>query len=330
MIHTFKIFIRPLWNVALSLAVLGALSSFAEAVAQSQNDGSRQIVLEEFTRARPAGAAAKSQTASGRGSAKGTNSRIATSKINLAHYRRVTHPLASGSKTTRLSNTELGITIWRLRPSRPEDEQGARMLVMEDALQTHWTPERIEADAPLKIGERVRVSVESPRAGYLYVVDRELYADGSLGDAYLIFPTRRTRGGDNKVRPGKLIDIPAQEDDPNYFTLVPSPNRNDQVGEVLTLLVTPQPLPLSITDKPLGIPAAQISDWEKLWGAAFERFEMEGGAGMAWTKEEKEAARAKASRYLTQQEPTPQTIYRLAATGKGSLLVTMHLNYRNK
>lgn len=326
MIPIFKI-IRTPWMLSASLTVLCALSFTFTSAGQSQSDGSRQIVLEEFARARPAGAAAVQ--VAGRISAK-RPSRLPLSKISLAHYRRVTRPLAAALNTVRLPNTELGITLWRLRPSQPEDETGARILLMEEAKQTHWTPERIEADTPLKVGERVRISVESPRPGYLYVVDREQYADGSLGDAYLIFPTRRTRGGDNKVRPGKLIDIPAQEDDPNYFTLVPSPNRNDQVGEVLTLLVTPQPLPLAIKDKPLLISASQLQEWEKLWGAAFERYEMEGGAGGAWTKAEKEAARANTSRYLTQQEPTPQTIYRLAATGKGSLLVTVHLNYRNR
>ena len=81
---------------------------------------------------------------------------------------------------------------------------------MESSQSSQWTPERIEVDTPLKVNDRVRLSVESPRDGYLYVIDREQYADGSLGDAYLIFPTRRTRGGDNRVRPGKLIDIPAQ------------------------------------------------------------------------------------------------------------------------
>jgi hypothetical protein len=53
---------------------------------------------------------------------------------------------------------------------------------MEDARPTEWTPQRIEADTPLKVGERVRLSIESPRTGYLYVIDREQYADGSYGE----------------------------------------------------------------------------------------------------------------------------------------------------
>jgi hypothetical protein len=201
---------------------------------------------------------------------------------------------------------------------------------MESSQTGEWTPERIEADTPLKIGERVRISVESPRAGYLYVVDREQYADGSLGDAYLIFPTTRTRNGDNKVRPGKLIDIPAQEDAPNYFTLVPSPSRSDQVAEMLSFMVTSKPLEnLPLTEKPLKVTKSDIAKWEKNWSSEVERLEMNGGAGRAWTNEEKAASATSSSRLLTQEEPAPQTVYRIVAKATGSLLVTVPLRYGN-
>jgi hypothetical protein len=321
------------WTLAWSLAILTALLFTPSAATQTQDSGSRQIVLEEFTRARPAPSSTTNSPSPGRKSTTTNRNAVvsAAAKLKLSHYRRVTRPLPSSAKSARAPETEIGVTIWRLRPSRPEDEPGARLLVMKGEGQTQLTPERIEADTPLKVGDRVRISIEAPRAGYLYVVDREQYADGSLGDAYLIFPTKRTRGGDNHVRPGKLIDIPAQEDNPNHFTLVPTPARSDQVGELLSIVLTPQPLAaLSITEKPLQIASADLAKWERLWGAAFERFEMEGGAGLTWTKEERDAAVAKSSRYLTQGEPTPQTIYRLAAAAQGSLLVNVRLNYRNR
>lgn len=302
------------------------LALFVTAVVTQSQDGSRQIVLAEFTRERPPAP----PTAKNNSTQRSKPSALAGTQ-RLSHYRRATKPLTTKARTPRLPGTEIGVTIWRLRPSRPEDDAGARLLVMQDDNQTQWTPERIEADTYLKVGDRVRISIEAPRNGYLYVVDREQYADGSVGDAYLIFPTKRTHGGDNRVRPGKLIDIPAQEDNPNYFTLVPSPSRKDQVGETLSVILTPQPLPeLLVSEKPLQIPASDLLQWEKLWGTAFERFEMEGGAGLAWTKEEREAAMAKGTRYLTQAEPTPQTIYRLAGGSKNSLLVTVKLSYRNR
>jgi uncharacterized protein DUF4384 len=305
------------------------------ATAQSQEGASRQIVLEEFIRARPAKPA---ETLAGVSNSKARSRTRASSAINRlkrATYRRASGmALLSSAYSKRTSarpagSEELGLTLWRLRPSRQNDS-GARLLVMESSQTGQWTPERIEADTPLKIGERVRISVESPRAGYLYVVDREQYADGSLGDAYLIFPTTRTHNGDNKVRPGKLIDIPAQEDAPNYFTLVPSPSRSDQVAEVLSFMVTSKPLEnLPLTDKPLKVSKSDIAKWEKSWSSEVERLEMNGGAGQAWTNEEKAASATSSSRLLTQEEPSPQTVYRIAAKASGSLLVTVPLRYGN-
>ena len=313
------------WVSKSVVAVLVSLVLSTVSGRQDQGDSSRQIVLEEFTKARPSSGSTR----------KGTTPKQATA-VNAAtdpkpsRYKRVTRPLAKRAKDARLPDTEIGITIWRLRPSRPEDEAGARLLVMQNDQSSQWTPERIEARTDLNVGDRVRISIEAPRSGYLYVVDREEYADGSLGDAYMIFPTKRTRGGDNRVRPGKLIDIPAQEDQPSFFTLVPSPSRKDQVGESLSIILTTQPLSqLPITDKPLLVSKPDLLEWQTLWGSTYEQYEMEGGAGLAWTREEREAGSASSARYLTQTEPAPQTVYRLAGGGK-SLLITVRLNYRNQ
>jgi hypothetical protein len=200
------------------------------------------------------------------------------------------------------------------------------VLVLDGLKQAEWTPERIEADTPLKIGDRVRLTVESPRAGFLYIIDRELYADGSLGEPMMIFPTTRTRGGDNRVAPGKLIDIPAQEDQYSYFTAQPGGARRDQVAEVLTIILVPQPLPLQIGDQPLKMTDTQVAGWEKLWGGTAERLELVGGAGRTWTNEEKAAGAAK-GRQLTQAGPPPQTVYRVARKAGGPLLVTVPLRY---
>ncbi|HEX8290125.1 MAG TPA: hypothetical protein VF570_00135, partial [Pyrinomonadaceae bacterium] len=112
----------------------------------------------------------------------------------------------------------VGVTIWRLRPSKDADE-GERLIVHEGSDAAAWIPERVPGNAGLVEGDRVRLSIEAARTGYLYVIDREQYADGTLGEPYLIFPTTRTLGGDNRVKAGRLVDIPAQEDSPPFFTL---------------------------------------------------------------------------------------------------------------
>lgn len=133
------------------------------------------------------------------------------------------------------------------------------------------------------------------------------------------------RGGDNLMRPGKLVDIPAQEDDPSYFTARPS--SPDQVGEILTVIVTSSPLDLPVSDKPFQISNVEMSKWERMWGGQSDRFEMEGGAGEAWTKQEQQAAARKGTRQLTRDDPAPQTIYRLAPRNNAAFLVDVRLRY---
>src|SRR5262249_10072917 len=158
------------------------------------------------------------------------------------------------------------------------------------------------------------MSIESPKNGFLYVIDREQYSDGTIGDPMLIFPTLRTRGGNNGVSPGTLIDIPAQDDLPPYFTL--SSNNPKYVGELLTIIVSTVPIQgLTFGRQPLALAMNQFKRWEKTWSSEAERFEMDGGAGSPWTLAEKAASMATNARALTQDEPLPQTVYRVAMKG---------------
>ncbi|MCU1267903.1 MAG: hypothetical protein JWM21_4221 [Acidobacteria bacterium] len=321
MTRIFKSANPLLWVLTAALAVLCIPSLPSTAHAQSDEPASRQIVLDEFTRARPPAALPRPQATVRPGPR-----RVPVTAALKARYMRKTPALLLAMKPG-FETMEIGVTIWRLRPASGNDGS-ARVLVMEDARTTQWTPQRIEADTPLPVGERVRLSIESPRSGYLYVIDREQYADGSLGDPYLIFPTRRTRGGDNEVRPGRLIDIPAQEDSPSYFTLVPSPSRSDQVAEILSVVVSPERLAgLPITDKPLKLSKSDVAKWERTWSSEVERFEMVDGAGKHWTRVEQEASATASSRLLTQEEPAPQTIYRIGSRNKNAFLVTVPLRY---
>jgi hypothetical protein len=145
-----------------------------------------------------------------------------------------------------------------------------------------------------------------------------------MSDAYLIFPTTRTRQGDNAVRGGRLIDIPDQQDRPSYFTVKPS--RPGQVGELLTILVSPAPLDtLTIGDKPLMLRPDLLASWQKTWGAPVEQFVQEGGKGV-WTRLEQSAA-ADRERLLTQDDPAPQTLFRVAAKKGSPILVDVRLPY---
>lgn len=217
----------------------------------------------------------------------------------------------------------VGVTIWRLRPARNADS-GERLIVHDDNATKEWVPERISANTRLGPGDRIRVSVEAARAGYLYVIDREQYADGSLGEPYLIFPTTRTLNGDNKVSVGKLTEIPAQEDSPPFFTIRKS--RPDQVAEVLSVLVTPTPLEgVEITDKAQKLTDAQVANWEKLWSTSVGRLDME-SVGQTWTRAEKDAG-ALNTRALTATAPAPQMLFYRPKSNE-AIFVKLRLSYR--
>jgi Domain of unknown function (DUF4384) len=276
------------------------LSLFAQP--QSAHRLERDIVPEEFIKARPA----KSSAA----------------RRERVRYRRVSVKSAGMSRTSPA--TQLGLTIWRLRRATAA-EVGERIVVQEEGGVVEWIPERVEAGRPLRIGEKIRMSFESQQAGYLYVINREQYADGRLGEPLLIFPTTRTRNGDNHVAAGRLIEIPAQEDRPNFFTM--RRGRMDQAGEQLIALITPEPLTeLTIGAEPLKLTDELVSKWEQVWGATAAMFERVNVGGKTWTRGEREAG-ADATRLLTQDEPGPQTIFRVAAGPDKPRLIKLTLRY---
>jgi len=218
--------------------------------------------------------------------------------------------------------TVVGVTLWRLRPANRADS-GERLIVHDDKATSEWLPERISATTRLVQGDKLRISVETVRAGYLYVIDREQYADGTLGEPYLIFPTTRTSGGNNEVAVGRLIEIPAQDDSPPFFTMKKS--RPDHVAEVLSVLVTPTPLEqVQITDKAQKLADAQVASWEKAWGTSVGHLEMS-ATGQTWTKEEKDAT----TRALTASAPAPQLLfYRPSVKPTEPMYVKLRLQYR--
>jgi hypothetical protein len=226
------------------------------------------------------------------------------------------------SAPKKLDDALVGITLWRLRPSKPTDEPGVRALIHEDTGSHEWTPERIPADTPLRAGDKVRISIETARKAYLYVIDRDEYADGSKSGPSLIFPTLRTRGGNNHVMPGTVVEIPSADDIPPFFTVKRS--RDDHVNELLTVLVSAEPIAgLEIGRDPLKLTDRQVADWETRWKATVHRLEAKALAGQPLTVAEKQAGTG--DRQLTADDPVPQTMYRVDAKGNAPLLVEVAL-----
>ena len=216
----------------------------------------------------------------------------------------------------------VGITVWRLRPSKVGEGSGQRALIQEEVSGQEWTAERVAAGSPLAEGQKVRVSAESGQDGYLYIIDRDEYADGTKGVPYLIFPTLRTRGGDNHVGPGMVIEIPAQDDNPPYFKVQRS--RPDEVNEVLTLLITPKPMDeLKIERGRIKLTDMQVAGWEKQWKAKSYKLEDVAREGKPYTVTEKLAARG--DKLLNDRDPLPQTIYRVDCQPNSPVMLDVQL-----
>ncbi len=223
---------------------------------------------------------------------------------------------------TLVNGALVGITVWRLRPSKPADEPAVRTLIHGDSGDQELTPERVAASTPLAEGQKVRVSAEATQEGYLYIIDRDEYSDGTQGDPYLIFPTLKTRGGDNHVAPGMVLEIPSQDDSPPYFEVKRS--RPDQTNEVLTFLITPQPLTeLKIERRRQKLANLQVAAWEKQWRTKSFKLEDAVREGKVYTITEKLAARGE--KLLSRKDPLPQTMYRVDCKAGDPVMLDVQL-----
>ncbi|HEX6125030.1 MAG TPA: DUF4384 domain-containing protein [Pyrinomonadaceae bacterium] len=287
----------------LLIAFLGLFPALAQA--QQSEEATRDLWDTAFIKKRPA-------------------PKVAARRVRPVRYRVIGRNPIPAANNISDGPAMVGVTVWRLRPSKSSDEAEVRQLLHQ---QGEWTPERIGGGMPLAEGSKVQLTIESPRAGYLYVFDREMYADSTFGEPYLIFPTLSLNGGDNKVSAGRVIEIPSSDDKPPYYTLTRS--RDDHSGEALTIIVSDKPLAdLTIGRGALKISAEQFDAYEKQWGAMTQQLEMDRGAGTAMSKAEKAAATGKAD--LTQDDFPPQTIYRVQAKPGQPLLLTIPLSISSK
>jgi len=289
-------------NILLMVGLCGWGAS--NLCAQEPDDEQRQI-FPEFTKTRPA--------------------------EPRAPVRSTTTPRNKPAETKSTANNQnqasemLGITFWRLRPAAANDDTQARLLEQEGDSENILVGERVNSDTKFKVGQKVRLSIESPRTGYLYVIDREQYADGTYSDPYLIFPTLKTRGGNNAVTAGRVIEIPAQDDRPFYFKM--KPRRADQTAEVLTIMVMSQPLPnLKLDYQPLKLSNEQFAEWQQKFSAAVKRTDLANHAGKTYTKAEMDAG-ANDKTLLKPNDPPPQTIYRITTKLDEALMINVTLHY---
>lgn len=268
-----------------------------------------------------------------------------------------TRPVPATVKPSEEVPNGLGVTLWLLRPAqefkaptpapaanrsnqtkpetKPEpkrDEEIARVLVKKKVGNSERTdemiPERIEANTPLKVGQMLRLSVEVPQDGYLYVIDREKYTDGTIGDAFLIFPSN-PKSDEHRVTAGRIIELPDSKDYVFEVKLRSETENKTLSGELLSFLVSPRPLdgiPAADAEGLIRLPNALVSEWETKWGqnTVLSQAELETGKGRARTRSEQNALTGN-SQGLTQADPLPQTVFTVAVKRGSPYMVKMPL-----
>ena len=218
---------------------------------------------------------------------------------------------------------QVGVTIWRLLKqdgSDPQTCEEAQLL------------QQVEGGAPLGIGSMVRIGIEPlTHDGFLYVIDREQFADGTYGTTQLIFPTARTRNGNNWILKDELVLIPK----PSCFRINPSKTGKTQIAEELTYILSPTPiqLPAPLVEKAMPLTDTVFKSWETKWSASINVLEMNIGAGTTTAvKAQAEGVKSlddvQDAKQLTEEDPLPRTIYRATIRRGSAFLVTVPLRFK--
>jgi hypothetical protein len=303
-------------GVAMALVLVALFSLGVRAQQDGDLTQTREITSDVFTKKRPV-------AKKGPGKQPTVGKSAVRKKYKLVARRAPRRPKSTIVRPKKPSVVEqLGITLWRLRPEKTNDT-GARILTMGGG--ERLVAERVTLDTVFHKNDKVRISIESPRSGYLYVVDRELKRDRSLGEAYLIFPTLKTRAGNNYVSAGAPVEIPAQTDEQVYWDI--SPNSDDYAGELLTVILSPTKIPnLLIGREPLKLENTKVEKWEASWENETSVFELDGSDVAQYTEEEKQAGVG--TRQLTQNSPAPKSLVAVKTPKGDSFLISFALNVK--
>lgn len=219
---------------------------------------------------------------------------------------------------TEFDNRFIGVTLWRLVPATRSLTHPVRV--------GDLIPESINLDTPLVNGDKVRLTIEAPREGYLYIIDSEQYANGEKNIA-LIFPTTRINGGNNRVVPGRTVGLPSLTDNPPYLELE---IKDHQISENLRLIIADEP----IAELPIGKDAMMLSP-DQL--AQYGKWEVETHqipltkSGQLQSSAENEAEqKGDQKRGLLSNDPLPQSALLANKTSGKVVIMNLPLKLSNK
>ena len=286
-------------------------------------DGTKSIKSEEYLNKRP-----ESSTLETRGAF--TRSGNRQQSAGRAQTYTVDKSFPGGLPPRDQEYVRLGVTIWRFNagqcpiPNCPLPAGGDKGLVDTSA------GVRVDDSSALSTGERVRLALESlSHNGFIYIIDREQFADNTFGDPYLIFPTRSINNGNNYARPGLQIQLPRAQ---GCFCVK---SRNPQkllMADNLVVIISPQPLlsaeEIGVREIPLPTKLAKYlsrANTERSYRGA-----LKDGAGLAQTTAESNAG-AKGlldtEAALTQDDLPPQNFYQSLVPRGATAVFSVYLRY---
>ena len=217
----------------------------------------------------------------------------------------------------------LGMNLWRMRladAASPVKVRGLQHKVQDKTGTRDWTPERVTLDDAIQEDELLRLSFESASVGYLYVIDRDVYRNGTKSVPTLRFPTKQLRGGDNLVGPGEVIQIPNPKDRPSAFTV--ELTKRDQTGIQVTLILSPKPLPeIAVPEKAVPLSEALVAKYEQQHGTGVQMVEDKSMTKLVATLAENAAA-SDPARPLGEKDPLPITLFHRAGHPGDAMLAT--------
>jgi hypothetical protein len=300
---------RPFTFRLLTLVTTLLWLTAAPAPARAQEDGSKGIKSEEVV-PRAGGRSGGSASQDPR------RKRTYTSDIK--------RPAAAAQKGEE--DVRVGLTIFRYEPRgavyKPGGE-GTKDILMEGTEEAPTPPNRVAdwngadwtravPEEQFAVGQAVRLHFEPlTEAGYLYIVHQELYAGGATGPPRLLFPTLKTNGGNNLIRPNADLWIPRA---PAYFRIKPSESNKAHVGELLTVVLRAEApaaiLRRPLEERPLLLEAEEFNRLVAAAGGATIKMNLDGGRGQKQTAGEmRKDIGLEGDETPTEDDALPQTVY---------------------
>lgn len=333
--------LEQMMNKLIRLIVfVGILAVLVVAVKTQDKPQTRSITSDDFDRARPVSTKSVSKTGARKPVRRVTYKFVRKDNAPGRSKSAKTKPKAGGTQPTKVS--EIGVTMWKLRPPRRTDK-GVKLPVKIDGETQMWAAERVGLDTEFVAKDRVRLAIESYSTGYLYVINNELNSDGTLGQPCLLFP--ESLGDGNSVTPGMLVDFPDQTESFPYFLI--NPKGANYSGELLTVIISQNRFTNLKTEKNGDCARVNIEEMVNVDpDAEVEIFSRLDAADKIYTKAEaasacgsktRELERVKSTekpcgmktRELTREEPLPQSVYRVKTAVGHPIVAYIRLNVKH-